>query len=331
MTPDTPDFANRTTAPLPTYAPIPQDAFGPALNAQGYHVAHIDGALHWVTDGGYQAMFLATRDGVVLVDAPPSIGHNLHRAIADVTARTGTPGTVTHLVYSHAHADHIAAAGLFGEDVVRIGHVETARLLREYVDADRPIPTVTFSDRYTLEVGGERLELAYHGPNHTPDNIFIHVPDYDTLYVVDVLYPGWAPFQNLALSQDIPSWIDTGRRILDYEWTRFLGGHVGRIGTRDDAQLHVAYLEDLVAEATTVLHEMDATPYFQAYGAAGNAGAIMKHYWADAARAAAAPVVERYRDRLAAVDVCTEDNAFTVISSLIHDHNITGPAFGIHT
>jgi hypothetical protein len=23
-------------------------------------------------------------------------------------------------------------------------------------------------------VGGERAELAWHGPNHSPDNIFIH-------------------------------------------------------------------------------------------------------------------------------------------------------------
>jgi hypothetical protein len=32
-----------------------------------------------VTDGAYQSAFLATRDGVVLSDAPPSIGNNLRR------------------------------------------------------------------------------------------------------------------------------------------------------------------------------------------------------------------------------------------------------------
>jgi hypothetical protein len=34
-----------------------------------------------VTDGVYQAAFLTPQDGVVLFDAPPSIGHNLQRAI----------------------------------------------------------------------------------------------------------------------------------------------------------------------------------------------------------------------------------------------------------
>ena len=65
---------------LPDYAPIPQSALGPALNEHGYHVGRVERNLYWVTDGVYNSAFLATRDGVVLFDAPPSIGHNLRRA-----------------------------------------------------------------------------------------------------------------------------------------------------------------------------------------------------------------------------------------------------------
>jgi glyoxylase-like metal-dependent hydrolase (beta-lactamase superfamily II) len=104
---------------LPDFAPIPAEAFGPALNADGYFVGQIDGNLYWVTDSFYQAMFLTTRQGVVLVDAPPTIGHNLLRAIASVTHASGMPSKVTHLVYSHSHADHIGASSLFGTDVVQ--------------------------------------------------------------------------------------------------------------------------------------------------------------------------------------------------------------------
>src|SRR5262245_49859514 len=66
---------------LPSFAPVPPGAFGPALNADGYFVGRISGNLYWVTDGFYQSMFLATERGVVVVDAPPTIGHNLLRAI----------------------------------------------------------------------------------------------------------------------------------------------------------------------------------------------------------------------------------------------------------
>src|SRR5205814_4949078 len=52
---------------LPDFAPVPAEAFGPALNADGYFVGQIDGNLYWVTDSVYQAMFLTTKEGVVLV------------------------------------------------------------------------------------------------------------------------------------------------------------------------------------------------------------------------------------------------------------------------
>jgi hypothetical protein len=41
-----------------------------------------------VTDSVYQAMFLTTREGVVLVDAPPTIGHNLLRPPTQASKRS---------------------------------------------------------------------------------------------------------------------------------------------------------------------------------------------------------------------------------------------------
>ena len=120
------------------------------------------------------------------------IGHNLQRAVDEIAAANGASSRVTHLVYSHHHADHGAASSIFG-DVVRIGHEETKRLLLRDDDPSRPVPEVTFADHYTLEVGGERVELAWHGPNHTPDNIYIHFPDHDTLMFIDVVNAGGCP------------------------------------------------------------------------------------------------------------------------------------------
>src|SRR5579864_6668752 len=107
---------------LPDYAPIPRSALGPALNDQGYYVGRVERNLYWVTDGVYQSAFLTTRDGVVVFDAPPSIGHNLRRAVDEIAAANGVPNTVTHFVYSHHHADHAGASFLFGGNVVRVGH-----------------------------------------------------------------------------------------------------------------------------------------------------------------------------------------------------------------
>ena len=85
----------RHVADLPDYAPVPKSALGPALNAQGYYVGRVEKNLYWVTDATYQAAFLTTRDGVVLFDAPPTIGHNLQRAIDEVASANDVSGHVT--------------------------------------------------------------------------------------------------------------------------------------------------------------------------------------------------------------------------------------------
>src|SRR4029077_20597995 len=173
------------TTTLPDYAPVPPSAMGPTLNEHGYYVGRVVRNLYWVTDDVYQAAFLTTPDGVVLFDAPPTIGHNLQRAVDEIASANGVSNKITYLIYSHPHADHAGAASLFGTDVVRIGHEETRRLLLRDNDPARPAPTDTFADRRTLLIGGERIGLAWHGSNHTPDNSFVHFPDHDALMLVD--------------------------------------------------------------------------------------------------------------------------------------------------
>jgi glyoxylase-like metal-dependent hydrolase (beta-lactamase superfamily II) len=320
-----------TAAPadsLPDYAPVPAGAFGPAVDTSGYFVGPVAGNLYWVTDGFYQAMFLTTAKGVIVVDAPPTIGRNLLRAISDVTQARNLPDRVTHLVYSHSHADHIGAAAIF-DGAVRIAHTETKRLLQAARDPNRPLPTVTFDERYELHVGGERLELSYHGPNHSPDNIFIAVPSAATLMVVDVIFPGWVPFKNLAESQDIPAWIAAHDLVLAAPWRTLVGGHLGRLGTRADVILQRDYVHDLAAGARQTLDTLDPTPFFAKYGPTGNGWAIFKSYLDAATEQAAAPVIAKYTGQLAAADVFTTANAEAMINSARIDTGILGP-FGIH-
>ena len=314
---------------LPDYAPVPAEAFGPAVDASGYFVGLVGGDLYWVTDGFYQAMFLTTTEGVVVVDAPPTIGHNLLRAVDEVTRARHRPSRVTHLVYSHSHADHIGAASIFGGDVTRVAHAQTKWLLKTARDGNRPLPDITFEDRYELRVGGERLALSYHGPNHTPDNIFIHVPSAATLMVVDVVFPGWVPFKNLAESQDLPGWIAAHDAVLATPWQTFVGGHLGRLGTRADVALQRDYVHDLDASARETLTTLDPTPFFARYGPTGNAWAIFRSYLDAATDQAAAPIAAKYTGRLAAADVFTTANAAAMVNSARIDAGVLGP-FGIH-
>jgi glyoxylase-like metal-dependent hydrolase (beta-lactamase superfamily II) len=316
--------ASVPSAALPDYAPIPPSALGPALNEQGYHVGRVERNLYWVTDAVYNCAFLLTNDGVVVFDAPPSIGHNLQRAVDEIATAEGASNKVTHLVYSHHHADHGSAASLF-ENVVRIGHEETKRLLLRDDDPSRPAPDVTFADRYTLEVGGERVELAWHGPNHTPDNIYIHFPDHDTLMFIDVVNAGWVPIYNVNLSEDVIGYMGAPAIALEYPWTHLISGHLGRLATRDDVSVHQQYIADIEASAKEALAAIDPTPFY--VGAWPNAWAGVKAHLNAVTDRAAAPVVAKYTGVLAAADIedFTWSTTFQIMQSLRLDKGPSGP------
>ena len=303
---------------LPDYAPIPPSALGPAVNAQGYFVGPVEKNLYWVTDSTYQAAFLTTREGVVLFDAPPSIGNNLQRAIDDIASANGVSNKVTHIVYSHHHADHLGASSLFGRDVVRVGHVETKVLLASENDPARPVPDVTFETHRTLHVGGERIDLAWHGTNHTPDNIYIHFPDHHTLMLVDVILPGWVPYDSFNLNEDVPGSIAAPATAMAYPWTHFIGGHMGRLGTRDDMAVYQQYVTDLIDNIKIALGAVDPTPFFTRYG--NNSWAAVKTFQDAQVAYATAPVIQKYTGVLAAADVYTASTAFHILESIRHDH-----------
>ena len=305
---------------FPDYAPIPPSALGPALNAQGYHVGRVEKNLYWVTDGAYQAAFLTTKDGVVLFDAPPTIGHNLQRAIDQIASDNGVSNKVTHIVYSHHHADHVGASSLFGRHVTRVGHVETKRLLARDNDPARPVPDVTFRTRRKLHVGGERIDLVWHGANHTPDNIYIHLPGHDTLMLVDINLPGWVPFDSFNLSEDVPGSIAAPATAMAYPWKHYIGGHMGRLGTRDDMVVYQQYVTDIIDNVEKALAAVDPTPFFARYG--NNTWAAVKTYQAAQADYAAAPVIKKYVGVLAAADVYTTSIAFVILESLRLDFGV---------
>jgi glyoxylase-like metal-dependent hydrolase (beta-lactamase superfamily II) len=295
-------------------APIPGSALGPAVNEQGYYVGRVEANLYWITDGTYQSAFLTTVDGVVLFDAPPAIGHNIQRAVDEITAASGVSNEVTHLIYSHHHADHTGASSLFGRNIIRIGHEETRKLLLRDDDPARPPPEETFRDRRTLEIGGERIDLAWHGANHSRDNIFIHLPDHDALMLVDIVNPGWAPVCQSNLTEDVPGYIEVPGTALTYPWKHFIGGHMGRLGTRNDVATHRQYVADIADSSRKALDTVDPTPYFVEYGE--NNWAAMGGYLDAVTAAAAAPVIEKYTGVLAAADVFTASTAFHVVQSI---------------
>ena len=323
-----------TTEISNVYAPLPATARGPDLGDQGYAVESFGGGAYMVTDGGYQSFFLVSTIGVILVDNPPTLGRKLQYAIGNITDLP-----VTHFIYSHHHADHAGGAYLFiNENTTVIAHAETKSLLRQVPDPKRPLPTITFRQNYTLHAGNQTLNLSYKGENHSPGNIYIYAPLQKVLMLVDVVYPGWVPFTELAVSTNIPGWIAAHSHILAYDFKHYIGGHLGRSSTRKDVRIQQEYVSDLLRNCNETIQQTANTTNPVLGPAAllgpvtennpGNTWAQFRTYLDVAAEACANKTNEKWTGRLGGADVFGWSNAVKAIESLRIDYDVLGP-FGV--
>jgi Alkyl sulfatase and related hydrolases len=302
-------------ADLPDYAPIPRSALGPALNDQRYYVGRVERNLYWVTDGVYNSAFLTTRDGVVVFDAPPSIGPNLRRAVDEIAAANGVPNRVTHLVYSHHHADHAGAASLFGGDVVRIGHEETKRGCSGTTtrpadaggDLHRPL-----HPRGRRRAG--RAGLARPQPHAGQHLHPLPRPRHPDVHRRRQRRLG-AHLQRQPVRGRPRVHRRPGHRAV-YPWTHLISGHLGRLATRDDVTVHQQYIADIEASAREALAAVDPIPFYMAAGE--NAWAGVKANLDTVTERAAAPIVAKYTGVLAAADIeiFTYTTTFQIMQSL---------------
>jgi glyoxylase-like metal-dependent hydrolase (beta-lactamase superfamily II) len=290
---------------------VPESAKGPAIDpAKGYRLQVLGEGLYMITDNCYQSMFMVYQTGVVVIDAPTSYAQYIPKAIAEVTNKP-----VTHIVYSHAAIDHIGGSKSLGGQPTIIAQDETKRLLVRAADPNRPIPTITFRDKYTLKVGNQILELSYHGNAHEPGNIFIFAPAQKTLMVVDVIFPGWMPWRAFALAQDIPGYFAQVEEIKQMKWDTLVSGHVERTGTHADVELQLEFMNDLRNAAREALkttkpgEDLDISDKANPWAYYGN-------YIDRVAIQCVNKVTPKWSTKLAGYDVFIWDQCYAIVESL---------------
>ncbi len=312
----TPGAARAIEVGGPPWAPVPPAGFAgyPQVPASGFLVEDLGHGVFSITDGQYGIMVLEHRTGVIAVDAPQSFGDRLLEAVAMASRRP-----VTHVVYSHAHVDHTAGAYRYPRGVEIVAHDDTDFLLRRARDRRRPLPTRTFSGRtrHTLRVGGQVLHLDYHGPNHQAGELFIYAPRARALMHVDLVFPGWAPLQNLAIAQDVPGFVHALDTTLRYRFEHLVAGHF-RLGNRDDVLLTREYMRDLIDAAVEANRTADraGAEAAAAQRDPGNAWAILDASFEAVTRRTAELMPDRWLTTLGAADVFLLDNAFVVSESM---------------
>jgi len=299
------------------FAPVPEFARGPEIPDSGYLVTELGGGAYGITSGLVNTMFLETKRGVVVVDAPPDLGGKLLTGIEEVT-----PKPVTHLIYSHAHADHIGSAHLLARDGLKVvAHDLTARFIREAHDDNRLTPNATFSGtRSELSIDGERVILENTGDWHQAGNLFIHLPEQKILTAIDSFTVKNAPFFRLLFSARVPAYFDAMDQMLEYDFETVVSGHMALFGTPEDVQTNREYIRDLRASAAEALRIVNLKEAAVAAGVPDDNRQARLKVWMDAVVARAVELMPASWDkRLGGTDIFLADNLNTVAWSLHND------------
>ena len=247
-----------------------------------YHKGLLGGNVWYVTDGVYQIMVVVGSKGVIVVDAPPSIGMDLNAGpfgsaanvtIPDIVAEI-TDKPITKLIYSHSHFDHNGAAGVIKQaypNVKIIAHELTKEQLEQgsrnpnFLQPrpmiplpDVPVPDKVFKKNKKVSLDhGRKLELSYEGPAHEPGNIFIYQPDEKVLMMIDIVFPRLSPFELLALAEDTGSYLRAYDQILGYDFDVLIAGHLNALGDRADVEEAKKYMQDILANSKVALDPFD--------------------------------------------------------------------------
>jgi glyoxylase-like metal-dependent hydrolase (beta-lactamase superfamily II) len=136
--------------------------------------------------GPYRSLFMVTPAGVIATDPISSAAASEYRkAIAAVTDQP-----VRYVVYSHAHWDHASGGKIFkDEGATFIAQQRCVDSFRDSPKADIVPADITFSNSYSVELGGQSLDLYYFGPSHGTCLIVMIPRPHKMIYTVDLVTP----------------------------------------------------------------------------------------------------------------------------------------------
>jgi glyoxylase-like metal-dependent hydrolase (beta-lactamase superfamily II) len=194
------------------------------------------------------------RDGVLVIDTLIS-AKEADRFIGDIRKVTDKP--VRYVVNTHYHLDHSFGNSEFARlGATVISHADDRKSLMEtgktdlgnanaygLTDEDMrgttiSVPTVAFTGRMVIDLGGETVELIHISPSHTSGSIVVLLPEKKVLFAGDILFTDFHPYLGEG---DLAGWIKFLDYIQSLDVTAIVPGHGPLSGKKDVADMN-AYL-----------------------------------------------------------------------------------------
>jgi glyoxylase-like metal-dependent hydrolase (beta-lactamase superfamily II) len=204
-----------------------------------------------------QAMFVVTRDGVIATDP---IGYGQPQAVTTYIdeIKKVSQQPIKYLIYSHHHFDHIAGGKPFKDaGATIIAHKNAKARLAVLQDPATVLPDETVDTTRTIQLGDTTLELSYVGLNHSDSSLVMRLPKEKIIFAVDFIPVASVPGRGMIDSYPL-EWEDSLKQVLAMDWERLIPGHPGpggRLGTKQDAQNLLTFLQDASAEVKAAARE----------------------------------------------------------------------------
>jgi glyoxylase-like metal-dependent hydrolase (beta-lactamase superfamily II) len=194
------------------------------------------------------------KDGILVVDTLIS-AKEAQRFMADIRKISSKP--IRFVVDTHYHFDHAFGNGEFAKaggiiithaaDRVNLEKKGEATLKRAgdfglSEDAMRgtgiSLPVLTFTDRMSVHLGGETVELIRVAPSHTEGSVLVYLPARKILFAGDTLFTDVHPYLGEG---DLAGWIRNLDYILTLDVTTIIPGH-GPVSGKKDVEAMKEYL-----------------------------------------------------------------------------------------
>ncbi len=213
------------------------------------------------------------RNGVLVIDTLISAREG-ERFLADISIITDKP--IKYVVNTHAHLDHALGNCVFARLGATLVAHETERkylleqganILKhaaeygltpeEMAGTEIAVPTLTFSERLTIDLGGEEVQLIRVSPSHTAGSVVVYLPAEKLLFSGDILFTDFHPYLG---DGDIPGWTKGIDSLLSMDVERIVPGHGPLSGKKDliEMKAYLLLFDVRARELTATSRDIDA-------------------------------------------------------------------------
>jgi cyclase len=198
-------------------------------------------------------------DSLMVFDA---LGYPVQsKAFISAAKKAGGGKSITHLINSHHHGDHVAGNQFFlpaqiaahpycRQEVLKAipntpPSWPKAEGLADGTEARKLAPpTVTFEDKLVYNIGGNIVEFRFVGPAHTWGDIVAYLPQHKILFAADLAFFHLIPYCHNA---HVSKWMESIDKVLKMDVDVIVPGH-GPVGGKKDLAESGEYFRFLKSE-----------------------------------------------------------------------------------